>query len=332
MNKVSFDILCASFYRDSLFGNMLTSLCEVSSIEKLENIFVIVHSSDKDTIELIKSYESKLPIRIIRVDTKLKPGESRNLLISHSRAEYLLFLDDDIIPNRDYFDYSQTIIQKYNPDVFGGPDQARGEKGREQELVSSVLSSPFVTGATYKRHNRNTAINLKATELDLTLCNLWVKRSALDSFEDLFDEKIMRAEECDLLNRLALKGLTFCYFPDLFVFHFRRIKIYELFRLHLRAGHARTKIILKSRSNYHSFFIVPILCGVLIPITLIFSPKSLVALVFLHFLLSNLALLKLKEVKNISEYVYSYLVIVVIHLGFSFGMISGIIIPNARKY
>ncbi|WP_127718471.1 glycosyltransferase [Halobacteriovorax sp. HLS] len=331
MINPQYDILCASYFRHELFSKLLSYFDNIAPLQNLKNIYIIVHSEDHETMELVRSFQRKLPIKIVEVATKLMPGVSRNLLISHSEAEYVLFLDDDIIPNKDYFSYSQEIIQEHCPDVFGGPDQPRSEEGRAQELVSSVLSSPFVTGATYRRHNRNTSMNLKATELDLTLCNLWVKRAALGPLQYYFDEKIMRAEECDLLNRLAVSGQSLYYFPDLYVFHYRRVKVWELFKLHLRAGCARTKIILKSRRNYHFFFLIPILCGLITPVTLVYSPISFSLLVVLHFLLSIFTLLKLKEVRNLSECVYSCLVIVVIHLGFSLGMISGIILPNARK-
>jgi GT2 family glycosyltransferase len=326
----TFDILCASFYRPSVFKKLLDFLVK-EKVDELVSVIVLVHSEDKETNELIDQYNDLLCLDIIRSEQVLSPGKTRNKLISHSRSDYILFFDDDIVPCCDYFKKAMEILKDESLDVLGGPDQAYSEEGRKQVLVSSVLSSPFVSGATYQRHSVETEKKLNASELQLTLCNLWLKRSLVLKLDYYFDDQIGRAEECDLLNRLSERGALLSYHPELFVYHYRRVELLDLLKIHYIAGKARVSIILKNKSNFHSFFLIPLITGFSLPFLIIFEPVTLLSLVIIHLALSFLSIIRLGKARGISEMIYSYLVIAVIHLGFSIGMTSGTIFYNARK-
>ena len=67
-------------------------------------------------------------------------SHARNLGVRHARGEYVAFIDDDSIADRQWLEAARTIIQEKHPDIFGGAVRPIFPDGRPE-----WLEEPYAT-------------------------------------------------------------------------------------------------------------------------------------------------------------------------------------------
>lgn len=103
MTRIS--VIIPTFDRGEIFDACLQSVVESVS---LRDEIIVINDSKKNTLKL------KITDERIRVFDNPKSGvaSARNLGASHATGEYLLFIDDDMIINRDAIESCYQLIRK----------------------------------------------------------------------------------------------------------------------------------------------------------------------------------------------------------------------------
>tara|TARA_Y100000768_G_scaffold389016_1_gene390316 strand:+ start:10476 stop:11447 length:972 start_codon:yes stop_codon:yes gene_type:complete len=314
----------ASFHRPKVLEKALQKIDEIAP-DSLDHIHLLLHSSDVHSKSLVESLNLSHKISIHIAETKTSPGRSRNILLSHATTQWVCFLDDDVIVNQDYFLKANQILREENCQGFGGPDQAL-QGDTLQETMGKLLESSIIMGNTYCRHSLKADVSRVADELMLTLCNFWVDRYWLEKFQIKFSEELLRCEENLLVDQMKRGGAVLCFFPQLYVFHLRRTRLEEIFKIQLKSGFFRGVHLSHPESYFKSIFLIPLLTGFGLAFLPLLAPSLFFLLAKFHFVLNlwiNLNIfLKLKSIKGL---IFGMATVVLIHTGFSLGLMLGMI-------
>jgi len=120
--QFSVDICIATFKRPDLLLEALSSL----SAQKLENICMRVIVVDNDREEsaryTVETFAKKVSFEVVYdVEPVQSIPQVRNRAISHIKAEYFAFIDDDETVPSDWLATMIAAMKKYNADVVFGP-------------------------------------------------------------------------------------------------------------------------------------------------------------------------------------------------------------------
>lgn len=327
----TFDILLASYGRSELLRKCLDSINQ-TKLDSMSKIIVLTHREDTETALIIKELSEFLPIEVIKVDQKHPPGASRNILIQNSKADYLFFLDDDATVEKGYFELVSSLVEKLNPDVLGGPDISNNLE-TSQNVLGIVLKSGFVMGPTAKRHFSDNAEAYEVDETNLTLCNLWVKRSIFGDQKFKFSEKLNRCEENLFLEELRQNFFKLFFSPQIPVRHHRRTSFKDLALIQFQSGYFRGIVFHLNRGTRKSLFVLPILTGVYLILMPLMPEGPTFILILIHSLFSWIISLEvLGMTKKIRYFFLSWAYIIIIHVFFSIGLVFGTIKGFFVKY
>ena len=85
----------------------------------LDEVVIVDSSTDNSVLDLINNFEGVVPIFYYR-ETKTYPGEARNIGVGLAKSDWIAFLDSKTIPNEDWLERYQHLVQAYHVDaVFG---------------------------------------------------------------------------------------------------------------------------------------------------------------------------------------------------------------------
>ena len=84
------------------------------------NEIVIVDSStNKEVLRIVEKYENNIPV-IYHRERKAYPGKARNIGAELANGDWIAFLDSKTIPEKDWLERYQYLIQAYHADVVIG--------------------------------------------------------------------------------------------------------------------------------------------------------------------------------------------------------------------
>ncbi len=121
MSNPQLSIIICTYNREEELKKCLYSLIEQSYTKKdFEAIIVDNNSTDK-TNKIFQDFQKKLTNARYIVEKKQGLSHARNKGFDVSRGKYLVYLDDDVILPKNYISNIKKVINKYNPDILGGP-------------------------------------------------------------------------------------------------------------------------------------------------------------------------------------------------------------------
>ena len=329
--EFTFDVLIASYDRSEILKTCLESI-ELSRSKNLVNVIVLTQREDIETIEILNNFSLNLPIVPLVVDTKLSPGASRNYLVKNSTSKFLQFLDDDAFLPESYYSDFFKFIENQPFDILGGPDQSPLNGGLRQKVLGKILERSFVMGPTSKRHSIKSKVLENASEVDLTLCNLWIRRDIFIKDNHYFDEDILRCEENLFLERLHESKYKMFYVPYLFVFHRRRDHLIDLAKIQFKSGYYRGITFFLDKNTFKNFFMFPILTGFLLTVFPYLPEMLQLWLILLHSVFAIIISLNIMiELKSVKSFFISWLMIVIVHFFFSVGIFFGSVKGRIRN-
>jgi GT2 family glycosyltransferase len=140
-------------------------------------------------------------------------GASRNLGISSSRFEVLIFIDDDMFVETDWFrNLVQAVIKAGSCSVVTG------------QVLAGESEVPSGKAPSIKKDQQPAIYQGRISKDVLYTGNMGAYRSVFDQI-GLFDERLgpgtsfPAAEDNDLGYRLLEQGYCICYVPDAIVYH-----------------------------------------------------------------------------------------------------------------
>ncbi len=209
---------------------MTHSLCFVIAIynrssELFELLSSMTHQTDKDFQIIVVDDGSMIDLQhIISMFDALKvsfyrkensgPGLSRNYGARKATQDWLIFVDSDVILEKDYVENVRKNLQKIPCDAFGGADKAHRGFNLMQKAISYSMTSVFTTGGV--RGNKKAVTRFQPRSF-----NMGVRREAFEKVGGFSEMRI--GEDPDLSMTLWENGYNTAFFPDIAVYHKRRV-------------------------------------------------------------------------------------------------------------
>lgn len=123
MNQFLISIIICTYNRARLLKEVLSSLEKQQAHYSKFEVIIIDNKSSDDTKKYCLDYIERHSELDIKYHFEEVQGLShcRNVGYKIAKYEYVGYIDDDAIAPDNWINYALDIIEKYQPDVFGGP-------------------------------------------------------------------------------------------------------------------------------------------------------------------------------------------------------------------
>ena len=213
----SFSIIVPVYNRPDEINDLLKSLDQ-----QTDKDFEIVIVEDGSTVRCGKQCESfKKSIRI-KYFYKDNEGRSiaRNYGMDRADGDFFIFVDSDCILPPDYIASLKKAIAEKPADCFGGPDAAHESFSDTQKAINYAMTSFLTTGGI--RGGKMSMEKFTPRTFNMGFSRkVWEK---VGGFREMFSEDI------DMSTRIRLAGFSITLYPDVAVFHKRRVNFKKFWR------------------------------------------------------------------------------------------------------
>lgn len=285
-NEIKYSVIIPIYNRRDEAKDLLESL-DNQTVRNFEAIFV-EDGSSVPCKDIVESYP------FAKYYFKENEGRSiaRNYGIERSSGEWLLFFDSDCVIPEDYFEKLEQCISE-NPEAscFGGPDAAHDSFTDTQKAINYSMTSFLTTGGI-----RGGKISLE--KFVPRTFNMGYKR---DVYNKVGGFREMFSEDIDMSTRIRNAGFSISLFPDLYVYHKRRVDFKKFMRQVYVFGMSRITLKLLypgSLKIVHSFpalFLIGVI-GMII-LAIFSSPYWLIPLVAYLLAIFITAVVKTRSIK-----------------------------------
>ncbi|MBP2615956.1 glycosyltransferase [Chryseobacterium jejuense] len=235
--KPTISIIVAIYNRKDELFELLTSLTQQT--DKEFEIIIVDDGSIIDLKPTIKNFEEILDIKYFRKDNS-GPGLTRNYGAQRAANEWLVFVDSDVIVEKDYIEHIKKDILTIPCDAFGGADKAHKGFNLMQKAISYSMTSVFTTGGI--RGSKKAVSRFQPRSF-----NMGVKKAVFDKVGGFSEMRI--GEDPDLSMTLWENGFTTAFFDDIAVYHKRRVDFGKFSKQVYQFGCARP-ILNQRHPNY----------------------------------------------------------------------------------
>ncbi len=157
---------------------------------------------------------------------KVRPAEKRNIGIKAAKGEIVAFIDDDAYPDAHWLEYAVRYFGDETIGAVGGPGVTPPGDSFLARMGGRVYDNLLVSGNYRYRYK---AGGVRRDVDDYPSCNLFVRKSLLDSFGG-YRTDFWPGEDTLLCKDIVDAGSRIVYDPWVVVYHHRR----PLFGAHLR--------------------------------------------------------------------------------------------------
>ncbi|MCR5414540.1 MAG: glycosyltransferase [Kiritimatiellae bacterium] len=157
---------------------------------------------------------------------KVRPAEKRNIGIAMAKGEIVAFIDDDAYPDAHWLEYAVKYFGDPSIGALGGPGITPPDDPYLAKIGGRIYDSILVSG-NYRYRYR--AGGVRKDVDDYPSCNLFVRKSLLDSFGG-YRTDFWPGEDTLLCKDILDAGARIVYDPWVIVNHHRR----AVFAPHLR--------------------------------------------------------------------------------------------------
>lgn len=257
----------------------------LSSLRQLpDDCALIVLGNGMILDESVKSYlkEHFTHSKVIESQENLSPGKARNLALAQvGDTEWIYFIDEKASMEEGYWEKVEPLLTKKEMDIIGGPSIAAPGMGYFSEAVATVMTSPFCTGLTFSRHYPLGKKIQFASEENLSLVNLWVRKNLFSLIT--FPGKYPKGEESLVLAKFSEKGFGLYYHPRLRVSLLWPDNLGEVLKESFLGGYYRS-LLMKEKVEFSWSYYLPTVF-ILLHLILIIDFKSFLELAKIYVLL-----------------------------------------------
>jgi len=181
------------------------------------------------------------------------PARQRNVAEGRARGDILVFLDNDCSMSSGYWKELEAALARPEVEIVGGPALLRPQATAWEEIFDALLTHTLIVGTVSARYAPRGEFRV-ATQTDLILCNLAVRRSIFGKIGPLSTD-LYPNEENEWLDRARAAGVGAYYDPNLQVFRPQRATPGQMGLTLLRYGMGRTRQFRVSgwRPTFHQF-------------------------------------------------------------------------------
>ena len=217
IDKLLFSLIVPVYNRPDEITDLLKSLCE-----QTDKGFELVIVEDGSTIpcrDEADRYAGRLDIQY-----HARPNEGRSIArnygMQHARGEYFVFVDSDCILPPDYFASLRRELSRTGADCFGGPDAAHPSFTTTQKAINFAMTSFLTTGGIRGGKVQMEKFVPRTFNMGFSR-EVWLRTGG---FREMFSEDI------DMSTRIRLDGFKIALFPDVRVYHKRRVDFRKFWR------------------------------------------------------------------------------------------------------
>jgi glycosyltransferase involved in cell wall biosynthesis len=306
-------------------GRFLNSLIKIS-------ILIVTKNWNKEVqnfsyIEELK--DNNLDFEVLLAEGN-NPSSQRNLLAKSASGDYLLFLDDDSQPIVKLLErYRDTLNLYPETDVLGGPSLLIRKANFLDGISHLFFSSAFGIGPVKSRYNSLGAIR-KATEKDLILCNLLVRKDFFLKTKG-FSRNLYPGEENEFLKNQ--QGSNVLYDPEAIVYREARDSLFLFWKQMFSYGKGRAKHF--TLNNFFEYvFLIPLFFALYVVSLPLFVDRHPIFYfpILLHFFCSFATVLVHKnENLTITQKILSPFFFFSGHISYGLGLMAGFLKHNLLK-
>ncbi len=185
------------------------------------------------------------------------PARQRNAAAAIAQGEIIVFLDNDCSLATDFWKEVDQAFARPEVEIIGGPALLRPQATALEEIFHALLTHALIVGTVSSRYAPRGNFR-KATQTDLILCNLAIRRSIFAKIGPL-STNLYPNEENEWLDRAHAAGVGAFYDPALRVFRPQRSTLGQMGIMLLRYGMGRTRQFMVSgwRPTFHQ--ILPVM-------------------------------------------------------------------------
>lgn len=205
-----FSIIVPVYNRPAEIEELLESL-----ETQTDNDFEIIIVEDGSTISSKEECNKRKGTLKLKYFYKENEGRSiaRNYGIDRADGKYFLFVDSDCIMPSDYIESVKRSLSEIPVDCFGGPDAAHKSFSDVQKAINFSMTSFLTTGGI--RGGKRSLEKFTPRTF-----NMGFSKEVYDKvggFREMFSEDI------DMSTRIKNAGFAVALYPDVKVFHKRRV-------------------------------------------------------------------------------------------------------------
>jgi GT2 family glycosyltransferase len=189
----------------------------------------------------------------ILVAAGVHPARQRNAALKLAQGEVIIFLDNDCRVDATFWRKLDDAFARPEVEIVGGPALLRPEAGSLEKIFHALLTHVLIVGTVSSRYAPRGKFRL-ATQTDLILCNLAVRKSKFEKIGSL-STKLYPNEENEWLDRAHAMGINAYYDPGLQVSRPQRSTFGQMGQMLLRYGMGRTRQFWVSgwQPTFHQF-------------------------------------------------------------------------------
>lgn len=169
-----------------------------------------------------------LPDNYIENDFRLKyykksnEGRSiaRNYGLEHAEGDFFVFVDSDCILPPDYISGLRKNLERGEVDCFGGPDAAHESFTDIQKAINYSMTAFLTTGGI-----RGGKVSME--KFTPRTFNMGFSRRV---YEKVGGFREMFSEDIDMSTRIRLAGYNIVLFPEVYVYHKRRVNMKKFWK------------------------------------------------------------------------------------------------------
>ena len=221
-----FSIVIPTYNRAESLRSCLSGIVAMSAARCDYEVIVVDDASDYDTAAVADTFRGDMNLQVLHQEKNEGPASARNRGAYAARGDYLLFLDDDCIPCRDWLDVIGRRLADLPHAAIGGTSR----NGLSESLCSEAqqLLLEFLFAHFNRDPNR---AGFCATN------NLAVPRTRFLEVGG-FDTAFRRAagEDREFCERWVRSGAQLYFISDAPVYHQHAMGLLEFLKLHFRYG------------------------------------------------------------------------------------------------
>lgn len=224
-DSILFSIIVPVYNRPDEVADLLKSLQA-----QTDGGFEIVIVEDGSTVPALEARENPdgslepagypdLKLKYFRKDNEGR-SIARNYGMLRADGDYFVFVDSDCILPPGYIASLRGSLKKSPHDCFGGPDAAHDSFTDTQKAINYAMTAFLTTGGI-----RGGKVSME--KFTPRTFNMGFSREVYDKvggFRETFSEDI------DMSTRIRLAGFSITLFPDVFVYHKRRVDMRKFWK------------------------------------------------------------------------------------------------------
>lgn len=211
-------------------------------------VIVVEDGSSVPCREVVEKYAQIIPVKYF-----FKPNEGRSIARNYGmqRAEgnCFIFFDSDCVIPADYFEKLERMSAEEPFDCFGGPDAADASFTPVQKAINHAMTSFLTTGGIRGGKVRLEKFTPRTFNMGFTR----------EVYERVGGFREMFSEDIDMSTRIRLAGFSIGLYPELPVYHKRRVDFRKFLRQIYVFGMSRITLKLLYPDSLKAVHLLPAL-------------------------------------------------------------------------